>query len=42
MSLLPPSPDSRTLVADFYVHQLREVQAILQRELKNSTEAMER
>ena len=42
MSLLPPSPDSRTPAADSYVHQLREVQDILQRELKKSREAMER
>ena len=42
MSLLPPSPDSRTPAADSYVHQLREVQDILQQELKKSREAMER
>ena len=42
MSLLPPSPDSRTPAADSSVHQLREAQDILQRELKKSKEAMER
>ena len=42
MSLLSPSPDSRTPAADSYVHQLREVQDILQRGLKKSKEAMER
>ena len=42
MSVLPPSPDSWTLAADSYVHQLREVQDILQRELIKSREAMER
>ena len=42
MSLLPPSPDSRTPAADSSVHQLREAQDILQRELKKSREAMER
>ena len=41
MSLLPPSPNSKTPAADSYVQQLREAQVTLQRELLKARNAME-
>ena len=41
MSLLPPSPSSRTPAADSYVQRLREAQEILQVELLKARKAME-
>ena len=41
MSLLPPSPDSHTPAADFYVLRLREAQVTLQQELLKARKAME-
>ena len=41
MSLLPPSPASKTPAADSYVQRLREAQIVLQRELLKARKAME-